>query len=173
MSQRFSPSMKVAVLVDVQNLYYGAISEYEGRLNYGKFLEWMVRGRTLTRAIAYIVEAEDSNQAAFKHILKDLGFEIMSKPLIRRVDGSSKGNWDLAIAMDAVSIAPKVDAVVLATGDGDFMYVAEYLRNHGCRVEATGFASSTSTHLIDSVNEFRYVTPELCDKSEPKPKRRR
>lgn len=164
MAQRFSPSMKVAVLVDVQNLYYGALTEYDSRVNYGKFIDWLVRDRTLTRAIAYIVEAEDSNQAAFKNVLRDLGFEIMSKPLIRRVDGSSKGNWDLAIAMDAVSIAPKVDAVVLATGDGDFMYVAEYLRNHGCRVEAAGFESSTSQNLINSVNEFRYISSDVCEK---------
>lgn len=162
--QSFSPSMKVAVFVDVQNLYYGALSEYDARLNYGKFIDWVVRDRTLTRAIAYIVEAEDSNQNAFKNVLRTHGFEIMSKPLIRRADGSSKGNWDLAIAMDAVSIAPKVDAVVLATGDGDFMYVAEYLRNHGCRVEAAGFESSTSENLVNSVNEFRYISDEVCEK---------
>ncbi len=163
MSQRFSPSMKIAIFLDVQNLYYGALNEYKARLNYNKFIEWITRGRIITRVIAYVVEAEDSNQEGFKNALKDLGVEVMSKPLIRRSDGSSKGNWDLAIAMDAVSIAPKVDTIVLATGDGDFMYVADYLRNHGCRVEAAGFERSTSTNLVDAVNEYRYIPAELCD----------
>ena len=162
MPQRFSPNMKVAVFVDAQNLYYGAISQYSGRVNYSRFLDWLVRDRMLTRAIIYTVEADDSNQEAFKFVLRDLGFEVMSKPLIRRADGSSKGNWDLAIAMDAVSIAPKVDTVILATGDGDFMYVAEYLRNHGCRVEAAGFETSTSKLLVNSVNEFRYIPEDVC-----------
>jgi uncharacterized LabA/DUF88 family protein len=160
--QEFSPNMRVAVFVDVQNLFYGSQQEYDKRLDYINFLEWCVKKRSLIRAIAYIVEDADKDQSRFKTMLKSIGFEIMSKPLIRRTDGSSKGNWDIAIAVDAVAVAPKVDAIVLATGDGDFMYLAEYLRNQGCRVEACGFTKSTSRNLIDSVDHFESIPQELC-----------
>lgn len=167
----FSPSMKVALFVDVQNLYYGSKQQYNSRVDYAALLEWVMRGRSLIRAIAYIVESEDNDQTGFKNSLRAAGFEVMSKQLIRRQDGSSKGNWDIAIAVDAMTIAPKVDAVVIASGDGDFMYLAEYLRNNGCRVEAVGFESSTSRLLSEAVHEFRNITPDICT-YDTKPSRR-
>ena len=35
----------------------------------------------------------------------------------------------MGLAIDAIRLAPKVDTVILATGDGDFEPLVEYLKN--------------------------------------------
>jgi uncharacterized LabA/DUF88 family protein len=58
------------------------------------------------------------------------------------------------MAVDAVKLAPKVDAVVLATGDGDFVPLVEYLKNSGTQVEVIAFGKSASQRLKESVDDF-------------------
>ena len=157
-----SKSERVAIFADVQNLYYGSQQEYNSRLDFRKFLDWAVAERSMIRAVAYIVEDGEHDQEAFKAMLWDAGFEIRSKPLIKRRDGSKKGNWDIAIAVDAMAIGPRVDTVIIASGDGDFSDLADHLINTGVRVEASGFKSSTGHQIIDASTEYRAIPEDLC-----------
>jgi hypothetical protein len=59
------------------------------------------------------------------------------------------------MAIDAVKLAPKLDAVILITGDGDHAPLVEYLQvNQGCQVEVVSFGKSTSTKLREVVDDF-------------------
>ena len=59
------------------------------------------------------------------------------------------------MAIDAVRLAPKLDTVILVTGDGDFIPLVEYLQlNAGCQVEVITFGKSASSKLIESADEF-------------------
>jgi len=60
----------------------------------------------------------------------------------------------VGITIDAVKIAPSVDAVVLASGDGDFIQLVEYLKNQGKRVEVLAFGRSASSKLREIADEF-------------------
>jgi uncharacterized LabA/DUF88 family protein len=52
-------------------------------------------------------------------------------------------------------MAPKLDVIVLISGDGDFVPLVEYLKtNEGCQVEVVSFSKSTSSKLIESADGF-------------------
>jgi uncharacterized LabA/DUF88 family protein len=145
---------RVGVFVDVQNLFYSARALHHGKINFKKLLEYIVGGRELTRAIAYIVQKPDSDQSGFIEALTSIGYEIKSKELRIRLDGTAKGDWDMGIAIDALAIASKLDVVVLVSGDGDFVPLVEMLKAQGCKVEVVSFEKSSAVELISSATEY-------------------
>ena len=152
---------RIAMFVDVQNMFYGAMNRYNAKLNFHKLLEAVVGGRHLLRATAYIVERPEIDQSGFKTMLQQNGYIVKSKPLMVRVDGSAKGDWDMGIAIDTISMAKHLDVVALVTGDGDFTDLVKMLRNDGLKVEVFGFEHNTALNLKNAANVFRPIGPEL------------
>lgn len=148
------PDQKIGVFVDVQNLFYSARALHQSKMNFKKLLESIVHGRKLTRAIAYIVKKPEIDQSGFIDALTRLGYEIKSKDLRVRLDGTAKGDWDMGIAIDAVAMAQKLDVVILVSGDGDFVPLVEMLKAQGCKVEVVSFEKSTAVELIDAATEY-------------------
>jgi len=145
---------RVGVFVDVQNLYYSAKNLYGKKVNFGEVLKTVVGDRKLIRAIAYVVKAQNIDEMKFFEALGNQGFEVKTKELQIFWGGHKKGDWDVGISMDAIRMSPKLDSVVLVTGDGDFVPLVEYLRNHGQYVEAAAFGESASSLLKSEVDEF-------------------
>ena len=152
---------RVGVFVDVQNLFYSAKSIFKGKINFKRLLETSVKDRVLIRAIAYIVQKTEVDQSGFIEALDRLGYEIRSKDLKVRGDGTAKGDWDMGIAIDSISIASKLDTIVLITGDGDFVPLVEMLKATGCRVEVVSFERSTAHELIEAANEYFAIGEDL------------
>jgi len=148
------PGQRVAVLADSQNLYHTAQSLYSQNIDYAALLEEAVADRTLTRALAYVVKADAPEEESFFDALVDIGFETRIKEIKTFQDGSKKADWDVGMSLDAVSLAPHVDTVVLCTGDGDFARLCRYLQHEGVRVEVICFGESTAEDLIDAAREF-------------------
>ena len=66
------------------------------------------------------------------------------------------------MTVDAIRLAHKVDAVIIISGDGDFIPLVEYLKfNAGCQVEAATFKSSASAGLIEAVDDFFDLADDL------------
>ncbi|MBP7822906.1 NYN domain-containing protein [Candidatus Gracilibacteria bacterium] len=150
-----NPEQRVAVLVDVQNLYYSAKNLYHSRVNFKNILGLMLQGRKLTRAIAYAVDTAEETNKVFIEAIHESGFEIKTKPIQTFVDGSKKADWDVGIAMDAIRLGSKVDSIVLVSGDGDFTPVVNYLQqSQGCLVEVLAFGRTTNKDLRELADEF-------------------
>lgn len=147
-------NQRVGVFVDVQNMYYSAKYQYNGKLNFEKLIEETVRDRQLIRAIAYLVQSEEIDQTRFEETLVGMGYETKNKQLRTRPDGSAKGDWDMGIAIDAIAISRKVDVVCLVSGDGDFVDLVEMMKGDGVRVEVFSFPSSTAQELQESATEY-------------------
>lgn len=146
---------RVGVFVDVQNLYYSAKNLYRAKVNFKQVLKDAVRGRKLIRAVAYVIQTEEFKEKTFFDALKGIGFEIRSKELQIFFGGHKKGDWDVGIAMDMIECAPKLDTMILISGDGDFKDLVLHLRRaFGCRVEAMSFGRSASSKLKETVHEF-------------------
>jgi len=145
---------RVALLIDVQNLYHSAKNLYGARVNFGAILKLAVSQRVLIRAFAYVVRTKTGEEKAFFGALKTLGFETRVRDLQEFYGGLKKADWDVGIAVDAIRISSSVDTIVLASGDGDFLQVVEYLKNQGKRVEVIAFGKSASSKLIKSADEF-------------------
>jgi uncharacterized protein (TIGR00288 family) len=145
---------RVAVLIDVQNLYHSAKNLYKARVNFGAILKLAVSQRTLIRAFAYVVRTKTGEERAFFEAITKLGLETRVRDLQEFYGGMKKADWDVGITIDAVKIAPSVDTVCLVSGDGDFVQLVEYLKNQGKRVEVIAFDRSASARLREIADEF-------------------
>jgi len=96
---------KVAIIVDVQNIYYTVMEIYNSHFNYSYFFSQATVGRKVFKAVAYATERNDKSQLHFQNILKQIGFEVLLIPYIQRSDGSTKGNWDIGISLDILEYA--------------------------------------------------------------------
>lgn len=153
---------RVAVFVDVQNMYYSAKNLYGGFVNFGQVLLTAVADRPLIRAFAYVIKADLEQEKGFFEALTKQGFEIRVKDLQVFPGGIKKGDWDVGIAVDAVILSEKVDTVVLVTGDGDYVPLVEFLKNNkGCRVEIVAFGKTTSSRLIEAADDFTDIEKDL------------
>jgi uncharacterized LabA/DUF88 family protein len=146
---------RVGVFIDTQNLYHSAKNLYHARVNFGNVLDDAVAGRKLIRARAYLVTTESGEETAFLDALTKMGIEPKTKDLQIFFGGAKKADWDVGLAVDAITAAPKLDTVILFTGDGDFIPLVEYLKVHsGCQVEVVSFGRSTSGKLKEATDHF-------------------
>ncbi len=151
-----NPDQRVAVLVDIQNLYYSAKNLYKSRVNFKNLLALAVQKRVLVRAIAYVVNADPTEKEnEFFEALNTAGFEVKEKPLQVFFGGAKKGDWDVGIAMDAIRLGHKVDSIILISGDGDFKPVVNYLQQSlGCLVEVVAFGRTANHELREIADDF-------------------
>jgi uncharacterized LabA/DUF88 family protein len=172
MLTKFSKYQRIGVFVDVQNMFYSAKRINHAKLNFAKLMQTAVRGRQLIRAICYVIDNPDTDQTAFTDMLASNGYEIKSKELRTRADGSAKGDWDMGIAIDAVSLANKLDIVVLVSGDGDFADLVTHLKSRGVLVEAISFLKSTNDDLLKVIDYHIPIEKDLLIHDKPSKKRR-
>ena len=144
---------RIGVFIDVQNMYYSARQLYKGKVNFNVVLKQAIAGRKLIRAIAYVIKADVKDEDTFYDALSEIGFEVKSKDLQVFYGGAKKGDWDVGIAMDVMRLAPKLDTIVLVSGDGDFSDLLEHAKSLGCRVEVVAFGKTTS-HKLKEVADF-------------------
>lgn len=147
-------NQRVGIFIDTANLYHSAKNLYHSKVNFGQVVKDGLAGRLLTRAVAYVITTEGGEEKSFFDALEKMGIETKTKNLQVFAGGAKKADWDVGIAIDAVKLAPKLDAVILITGDGDYVPLVEYLKMQGCQVEAISFGKSASAKLIESVDDF-------------------
>lgn len=149
------PDQRVGVFIDTQNLYHSAKNLYHSKVDFAKVLKDSVGDRALIRAIAYVITTESGDEQGFFDALEKIGIETKTKDLQIFAGGAKKADWDVGMAVDAIKLAPRLDSVVLATGDGDFIPLVEYLKiNEGCQVEVISFGKSSSSNLIEVADDF-------------------
>jgi len=156
---------RVAVLVDVQNLYYSAKNLYNSRVNFRNLLKLAQAERVLTRAIAYVIKS-DSNEgeSEFFDAVHNAGFEVKEKDLQIFPGGARKGDWDVGIVMDAIRLGPKVDSIILISGDGDYIPMVRHLQiSLGCMVEIIAFDQTCSNQLKEEADDFIDIEKHKSD----------
>ncbi len=143
------------MLVDIQNLYYSAKVLYSKKVNFGNVLKDAVGDRKLIRAIAYGIKTLEGQEEKFFEALEKVGYEVKTKDLQIFPGGAKKGDWDVGIAVDAIKMSRSLDAIVLISGDGDYIPLVKYIQSTtGCRVEGMAFGESTSNKLVEELDDF-------------------
>ena len=146
---------RVGVFIDAQNLYHSAKNLYHSRVNFGQVVKDAIAGRHIIRALAYVISTESGEEKSFFEALEKVGIETKTKNLQIFAGGAKKADWDVGLAVDAIKLAPKLDSVIIVSGDGDFVPLVEYLQeNQGCQVEVVSFGKSTSGKLIEAADHF-------------------
>jgi len=146
-------NQRVAVFIDVQNLYHSAKALYKKKVNFKSLLDEAIGQRQLIRSFAYVVRTKTGEEKPFFDALEKTGIEMRVKDLQEYYGGMKKADWDVGIAVDAIK-TENVDVTVIASGDGDYIPLVEYLKNHGKRVEVMAFGKSTSSKLREVADHF-------------------
>lgn len=146
---------RVGILIDTQNLYHGAKNLFNAKVNFQNIITDALAGRDLIRAIAYVINTDSSEEKTFFEALGKMGIETKIKNIQIFSSGSMKADWDIGLAVDAIRMAPKLDVIVIVSGDGDFSHLVDYLQgSFGCIVEGVAFGKSASGILKDKVDTF-------------------
>lgn len=154
--------LKVAIFIDIQNIYYTVREAYGRNFDYNKFWALATANREVVQAFCYAIDRGDQKQREFQNILRAIGFNVKLKPFIQRSDGSAKGDWDVGIAIDAMEHAEQADVIVLVSGDGDFDLLVNKIRvKYGKRVEVYGVPQLTAASLINEASEFIAIDKAL------------
>jgi len=176
MSKARNVDQRIGVFVDVQNMYYSAKNLYNTKVNFKTLLRDAVANRKLIRAIAYVIKADMKDEHMFYEALVEMGFEVKAKDLQVFLGGAKKGDWDVGIAMDVMRLAPKLDTIILISGDGDFSDLLEHAKSLGCRTEVIAFGKTTSHKLrevadlfLDLENQKKYLLEKKPEKNRRKP----
>ena len=153
---------KIAVFIDVQNIYYTTRDRYRRPFNYRKFWQQINAQGEIVIANAYATEPKDDKQIKFQDALKHIGFNIKLKPFIQRSDGSAKGDWDVGITIDILEAARSVETIILLSGDGDFdLLLDKITAAHGVQAEVYGVPSLTANSLIKAASIYHKIEEDL------------
>ena len=153
---------KISIFVDVQNIYYTCRQAYQGNFDYNKFWADVTSDREVVNAFAYATDRGDKKQSQFQNILRAIGFTVKLKPMLTRLDGTTKADWDVGIALDVFEQAEQCDTVILASGDGDFDILLQRIKKRfNTNTEVYGVPQLTSDLLIREANKFIAIDEKL------------
>jgi uncharacterized LabA/DUF88 family protein len=154
---------RIAVFVDYHNTLH-ALRHQGYQINLAALRDYLAEGRHLLEAFLYIAthprpERQQADQATL-HRLRQHGFLIRTKAGQLRPNGRLKCDFDLEMALDVQEFAARTrpDIVVLVSGDGDFVPLAQRLRLQGIRVEVASTPGSVSASLRAMANGFIDLT---------------
>ncbi len=167
--QRRIEDERVGLFVDVQNMWYAARQQHgiSARLDFAKLIQSALGERRLIRAYAYLIQTPEVDQSGFVTMLEQFSYEVKRKDLRRRSDGSAKGDWDMEMAIDMIRMADKVDVVILASGDGDFVSLVHLLKELGPRVEVFSFQHNTARDLMEAADRYQPIDKSLLIGMDP------
>ncbi len=154
-----STRWRVAVFVDVQNLYHTAKTLWPGhKINYrvlrDYILEQVPHADVITFHAFTAINPEWKSQEPFLWALSHIGYRVITKPIRRMPDGSLKGDMDMDMALEILFVAPHVNEVVLVTGDGDFVPLVHQLVWMGKIVRVIGPGRLTAQELVLAAHGF-------------------
>lgn len=147
---------RVGVFIDLQNVYMAVKTiEQKSKINFATLRDYLKSDNSIiTMSVFTCYDPEYKSQIDFMNHLALLGYRVVSKPLKKLPDGTTKANMDLEMAMEVLNQAPYLDEVVLITGDGDFTPLVNYLSSLGKFVRVIKPDVLTSPDLIRACHSF-------------------
>ena len=165
----FYKDERLALFIDGSNLYAAAKSlgfDIDYKLLRAEFMR---RGKLL-RAFYYTALLENDDYSPIRPLVDWLnynGFTMVTKPAKEYTDSQGrrkvKGNMDIELAVDAMELAPRIDHIVLFSGDGDFRPLVESLQRQGVRVSVVSTIKSQPPMISDDLRRQADNFIELLD----------
>ena len=162
---------RVAIFIDGSNLYH-SLEENCGRydLNFHAFSQKLCKGRPLFRVYYYnLLRDAERNPQAYQDQQKFLTALYNTPYLEVRLGGSKmrgvvtvEKGVDVMIATDLLRFAweDRYDLAILVSGDGDFAYAVQAVKDVGKHVEVAAFPANLSWELVNVSDDRQFFTPE-------------
>ena len=165
----FYPTDRIALFIDGANLYSAAKS-LNADMDFKKLIDFFRSKGVLVRAYYYTAIVEGEEYSPIRPLVDWLdynGFTMVTKPVKRYTDASghtrTKGNMDVEIAVDMLSLAPTIDHVGLFSGDGDFRRLVEAIQDKGVRVSVVSTLKSQPPQAADELRRAADQFVDLAD----------
>ena len=110
--------------IDSQNLNL-SIQGLGWKLGFKRFRVYLKEKYNVEKAFLFIGYVEGNNNLYIS--LQEAGFICIFKPTLEYRDGTTKGNCDAELVLQAMIEYPNYNKAVIVTGDGDFYCLAKYL----------------------------------------------
>mgnify|MGYP001594732640 CR=1 FL=1 len=110
--------------IDSQNLNL-SIRELGWKLDFRRFRIYLKEKYGITKAFLFIGFVSGNND--LYTALQEAGFVCVFKPTLSYKDGTTKGNCDAELVLEAMIQYPNYDKALIVTGDGDFYCLVKYL----------------------------------------------
>lgn len=151
MEETIKISQAVAILVDGNNIERSLDSEYNQNMmiNFDELIPKLLRGRGLNRLIYFREGKNISSKLAERLHTKYHGS-------VRPCHKSA----DIPLSISATQIASKVDAIIILSGDSDYVELVRHLKSEGVRVEICAVESTTAQVLKDEADYFQPIAEE-------------
>ena len=169
-------TQKIAIFIDGVNLYT-TVKSLGFEIDYRRLLNKFRSRGPLLRAFYYTAVFEDSERPSLQPLLDWLaynGFTVVTKAGKEFVDHNGrpkiKGNVNVELAIDAMEIAPRVDQMVLFSGDGDLRSLVQAVQRQGIRVIVVSSTQTAAQELRRQADEFIDIV-ELKDQISRDPAR--
>ena len=151
----FYKDERLALFIDGSNLY-AAAKALGFDIDYKLLRQEFARRGKMVRAFYYTALLENDEYSPIRPLVDWLhynGFTMVTKPAKEYTDSQGrrkvKGNMDIELTVDAMELAPRVDHIVLFSGDGDFRPLVESLQRQGVRVGVAHiFAGQDHQHML-------------------------
>lgn len=153
----FYKDERLALFIDGSNLY-AAAKTLGFDIDYKLLRQEFMRRGKLLRAFYYTALLENDEYSPIRPLVDWLnynGFSMVTKPAKEYTDSMGrrkvKGNMDIELAVDAMELAPRVDHIVIFSGDGDFRPLVESLQRQGVRVSVVSTIRSQPPMISDDL----------------------
>ena len=152
---------RIGVFIDGSNLYASA-KELDINIDFKKLRDMFNKLGFVVHIKYYTALHENEDgEIQIKPMIDWLsynGYLIVSKKA-KEFENSSgiikiKGNMDIEIAVDAMSMCNRMDVCYLFTGDGDFAYLIKTLQIKGIRVIVVSSVTVVADELRRSADQF-------------------
>jgi uncharacterized LabA/DUF88 family protein len=165
----FYPDERIALFIDGANLY-NAARALGFDIDYKRLLELFQKQGRLVRAFYYTALLDDQEYSPIRPLVDWLdynGYTMVTKPTKEFTDAQGrrkiKGNMDIELAIDVMEMAPRIDHVVLFSGDGDFRRLIEAIQRKGLRASVVSTIRSQPPMVADELRRQADRFVELKD----------
>lgn len=153
----FYPNERIAIFIDGANLY-STMKLLDFDIDYKAMLGFFNDKGRVIKANYYTALLEDADFSPIRPLMDWLdynGYHVISKPARQQTDRDGrariKGNMDIEIAVDMITLAPHVDHMVLFSGDGDFAPALNAVQDKGVRVTVVSTMKARQPVLGDAL----------------------
>ena len=157
------------VAVDIQNLWYSCRNSVGSgyRVDYRQLQEYIYDITDgvdpVITCVAYLIASPNHDQTNFLNTLRNLGFRVKKRNLYYDPEKKSatNTNWDVGITADAFLNLDQYDTLILISGDGDFVYMADPIIDQGKEVIVASFEKSLNKGLANAASKVYYLEDDV------------